>query len=86
MSISDNDYNTARDILAKAGSNTAAASHVKHTQGQGSPEHHGKQLLREARDEFRGKDHGQPNLQSGMTAAHYQAINRAAKQMGITNW
>jgi hypothetical protein len=86
MAISDYNYNTARTILINAGSQTANASHPKHTGGAGSPDGHGKSLLREARDEFRINDVGQANLQSEMTIAHYQAIHRAANQMGIINW
>lgn len=86
MSIADNDYNRARAILVQAGSKTAGKSHDKHTQGKGSPDSHGQDLLRGARDEFRGTDAGQPGLQAGMTTAHYNAIHNAAQQMGITNW
>ena len=86
MAISDNDYNQARNILAAAGSDTASKSHPKHTQGAGSPESHGRSLLAEARDEFRGTDSGQANLSSGMTQAHYQAIHQAAGAMGIDQW
>lgn len=84
--ISDNNYNTARAILIAAGSNSAAASHPKHTQGAGSPDGHGIALLQEARDEFRAADVGQPGLVSGMTQAHYGAIHNAADQMGIVQW
>ena len=86
MAIADNDYNAARNTLVLAGSATAGASHPKHTQGAGSPDSHGQDLLREARDEFRGMDAGQANLSSGMTLAHYNAIHNAAQRMGITNW
>ena len=86
MSISDNDYNRARAILAQAGSNTASKSHDKHTQGAGSPDSHGQDLLREARDEFRGTDAGQGGLQSGMTQGHYNAVHQAAQRMGIDQW
>ena len=86
MAISDHDYNTARAILVAAGSRTAAKSHDKHTNGAGSPDSHGKDLLREARDDFRITDAGQANLQSRMTAAHYAAVHNAATQMGITSW
>ncbi|MBN3217580.1 hypothetical protein CUU54_03920 [Pectobacterium polaris] len=86
MAISDNDYNRARAILIAAGSNSARASHEKHTQGAGSPDSHGQSLLRGSRDEFRAADRGQPNLQSEMTQAHYNAIHAAAQQMGIQNW
>ena len=86
MAISDNSYNAARNILAQAGSHTAGASHPKHTQGKGSPDSHGQELLREARDEFRTADAKQPNLKSGMTEAHYNSIHKAAEEMGITNW
>jgi hypothetical protein len=86
MAISDNDYNQARDILIAAGSKTAEKSHPKHTGGKGSPVAHGQDLLREARDEFRQKDQGQPNLDSGMTRAHYDAIHAAARQMNIEEW
>ncbi|MEZ4453146.1 MAG: hypothetical protein R3B09_27035 [Nannocystaceae bacterium] len=86
MAISDQNYNTARSTLVQAGSLSAAKSHVKHTNGAGSPDGHGRSLLAEARDEFRRTDAGQPNLQSGMTAGHYTAIHTAATQMGLTNW
>lgn len=86
MAISDQKYNTARSILASAGSDTAAKSHQKHTGGSGSPDGHGQQLLREARDEFRDQDVGGKNLRGGMTEAHYDAIHKAATTMGITDW
>ena len=86
MSISDNDYNRARAILVQAGSASADKSHDKHTQGKGSPDSHGQDLLREARDEFRGTDAGQAGLQSGMTQGHYNAVHQAADKMGITQW
>lgn len=66
MAIGDNDYDQARNILAAAGSDTASKSHPKHTQGAGSPESHGRSLLAEARNEFRGTDSGQANLSSGI--------------------
>ena len=86
MSISDNDYNRARAILVQAGSKTASKSHDKHTQGAGSNDSDGQSLLREARDEFRGTDGAQPNLQAGMTQGHYDAVHQAAGRMGITQW
>jgi hypothetical protein len=87
MAISDANYNRARGILVAAGSRTAAASHEKHTQGTGSPDGHGQQLLREARDEFRRVDaNTAPDLNSGMTLAHYNAVHSAAATMGISNW
>jgi len=84
--ISDGDYNWARTTLVAAGSATAAASHVKHTGGAGSPDGHGLSLLRGARDEFRGNDVGLPGLVSRMTAAHHAAIHAAAARMGIGQW
>jgi hypothetical protein len=86
MAISDNNYNTARGILVAAGSMSANASHPRHTQGAGSPDGFGRALLGEARDEFRAMDIGQPNLQAGMTAAHYAAIHAAANQMNLDRW
>lgn len=86
MAISDHNYNTAKAILTQAGSNSAAASHNKHTQGKGSPLAHGRSLLAEARDEFRRLDAGQGNLQSDMTVAHYNAVHAAARQMNVTVW
>ena len=86
MPISDNNYNQARDILINAGSDTASKSHPKHTGNRGSPEDHGKELLREARDEFRETDKGKQNLKSGMTQAHRDAVLAAAQKMGIANW
>jgi hypothetical protein len=86
MAISDDDYNWAKNTLAKAGSKSAEKSHVKHTGGKGSPESHGQDLLREARDEFRKLDANEDNLKAGMTEAHHKAITDAAKKMGITKW
>ena len=86
MAISDHDYNKARDILIDAGSETAGKSHPKHTDGAGSPDDHGKDLLREARDEFREADEGKEDLKSGMTQEHYDAIHAAADEMGIDEW
>lgn len=83
--IKADDYNRARAILVQAGSNSASKSHPKHGVDT-CPADHGVQLLREARDEFRGTDARQPNLQSGMTQAHYNAIHAAAAAMGIANW
>jgi len=79
MAISDDDYNKARDILVKAGSETAKKSHMKHTNGKGSPTDHGLSLLREARDEFNKVE------QQKMTAGR-AAVVKAAAQMGITKW
>ncbi len=84
--ISDRQYNTARSILVQAGSHSADASHVKHTRGAGSPDGHGQELLREARDEFRQTDANLPGLRSRMTQAHYDAIHNAAETMGIEEW
>jgi hypothetical protein len=86
MAISDYNYNTARTILINVGSQTANASRSKHTEDAGSPESYGMKLLHEARDEFKINDVRQANLQSEMTIAHFQAIHRAANQMGIINW
>lgn len=84
--ISDNDYNKARAILINAGSETADSSHPAHTQGDGVPENHGIQLLREARDEFIMKDLNEPNLHAEVTEEHYKAIHKAAETMGINMW
>ena len=83
MSISDRRYNRAKAILSQAGSNTAAASHNKHTQGKGSPDGHGRNLIAEARAEFMAADVGQANLQNGMTAAHDRAISDAESELNI---
>ncbi|WP_278503775.1 hypothetical protein [Phocaeicola barnesiae] len=82
--ISQDAYNTARNILINAGSETARASHPLHN---GSvPDYYGLQLLQEARDAFRQMDVGENNLRSGMTQAHYRAIHDAADEMGIQQW
>lgn len=85
-SISDEDYNDARDILIAAGSKTAEKSHKKHTKRAGSPGKDGKSLLAEARDEFRKADAGKADLVSDMTKAHHKAVKDAADKMGITSW
>ena len=78
-------YNTAKAALTKAGSKSAAKSHTQHGAKE-CPDEYGKQMLREARDEFRKADKGQAELKSEMTQAHYDAIHTAAKTMGISNW
>ncbi len=83
MAISDYSYNKARKILIEAGSYTAKASHPAHTQGNGSPDGHGRSLLQEARNEFRVSDSGESNLKSGVTLDHYNAIHKAATQLNI---
>lgn len=85
MPIKPQDYSQARSVLAQAGSDTASKSHPKHNTDS-VPESHGADLLREARDEFRGTDGGAGALQSGMTQAHYDAVHRAAEVMGISSW
>jgi hypothetical protein len=86
--LHDHDYNAARKTLVDAGSKTAHKSHDKHTQGKGSPEEHGKELLRESRDEFRESDKDLPaeDKKSEMAPHHHEAIHRAAEQMGIPEW
>jgi hypothetical protein len=79
--ISDDNYNTARTTLVNAGSNSARASHVKHTQGRGSPDGHGVALLREAINEFRASDAGGQALTRGMTMQHFVAVSNAATEM-----
>ena len=86
MTISDGDYNAARDLLVKAGSKSAEKSHRKHGNKNGSPMDHGKKLLQEARDEFRKLDYGQLALVSQMTNRHHKAIHDAARKMGVTSW
>ena len=79
MAISDHDYNTARGMLIAANSNTARNSHPKHTGGRGSPNGHGEQLLREARDEF--------NMMNPVARDEGRAVVvAAAAQMGIPHW
>jgi hypothetical protein len=56
-----------------------------HTGNAGSPLGFGQALLREARDEFRAMDAGQPAPVSGMTQVHFDAIHKAAATMGIDN-
>ena len=86
--LADHKYNGAKSTLVKAGSKSAEKSHDKHTQGKGSPEEHGKQLLRESRDEFRESDKGLPeeHKKSGMSHDHHAAIHKAAGEMRITEW
>ncbi|QBC29453.1 hypothetical protein U737_22440 [Methylomonas sp. LW13] len=73
MMIKDRDYNLAKAKLVANGSVTAAKSHNKHTQGKGSPEGHGRSLLREAQGEWG----------ANITLAQTQALADAAEQMGI---
>jgi hypothetical protein len=85
MPVNPAKYNKARDILGTAGSMSAKKSHKKHDTDS-VPDDHGKSLLREARDEFRKTDKGKPGLKSDMLPAHYDAIHKAATEMGITSW
>jgi hypothetical protein len=81
--ISDADYNRARTTLVNAGSNSAAASHVKHTGGRGSPDGHGVALVNGAIAEFRATDAAAPARTRGMTMAHFVAVSNAAHEMGL---
>ncbi|MFF5131191.1 hypothetical protein ACFY41_30245 [Streptomyces syringium] len=83
--ISPAAYNQARSILAKAGSMTAAKSHVIHGTS-GVPGRYGANLLACARDEYRAGDKNLPLKQAGMSPYHYIAIHDAAKTMGILYW
>ena len=84
MPIKDADYNAAKAILTKAGSRTAAKTHVSHTGGQDRPDSHGQTLVDEASADFQKQDKGKPNLKSGMTADHYKAITDSKKKLGLT--
>ena len=81
--ISDDQYNQARNTLVAVGSKSAKASHVKHTQGKGSPDGHGKALLMEAIQEFRASDAMGPALTRGMTIEHFVAVSNAATEVGM---
>ncbi|OPY76890.1 MAG: hypothetical protein A4E65_03040 [Syntrophorhabdus sp. PtaU1.Bin153] len=76
MSISEHSYKRARAILVQAGSKSAGKGHDPHGGGGGVPEQWGRNLLREAQDEFG----------TNMTQAQADALRRAAKEMGITEW
>lgn len=85
MAIKDKAYNSARSILAQAGSMTASKSHVKHTRGKGSPDGHGRSLLAEAAEEFRAldEDEDEDDLTEGMTEDHYNAMESASAKLGL---
>jgi hypothetical protein len=70
--IKDKDYNRARSMLVAAGSMSAQKSHLKHTQGRGSPDGHGRSLLNEASAEWPNPTHIQTT-----------ALTNAADEMGI---
>jgi len=79
MPISDDDYNTARQMLVDAGSDSASKSHKKHGTRGGSPDSHGRSLLQEARDEF--------NMMNPVArVAGRAAVVEAARKMGIEEW
>jgi hypothetical protein len=80
-------YNQARSILANAGSQTAAKSHVIHGKDD-VPVSYGTSLLAAARDEFRAADKNLPakDKKADMSIAHYNAIHSAATTMGIDTW
>jgi hypothetical protein len=81
--IKEADYNAAKAILTKAGSKSAGKSHGKHNTDGTVEEDHGKEMLREARDEFRKTNKGE---KSGMAEPQYEAVHKAASKMGISNW
>ncbi|MBV2154120.1 hypothetical protein [Kitasatospora sp. SUK 42] len=85
--IKTGDFNNARGILVKAGSKTAEKTHEAHGV-KDVPVSHGTSLLAEARDEFRAADRNLPakDKKSDMSIAHYDAIHKAAKTMGIDTW
>ena len=57
---------------------------MKHAAEGDVPEGHGKSLLGEARDEFQRTDQGHPEIhKAGRTKPHYDAIHKAAEQMGL---
>ncbi len=59
-------------------SNSSRASHVKHTQGRGSPDGNGKSLIGEAVHEFRKSDTNECAQTRGMTMKHFVAVSNAA--------
>lgn len=73
MPIKDKQYNDARATLKANSSMTASKSHPKHAGKKGSPDSHGRSLLREAQDEWG----------SGITIAQTQALQSAADNMGL---
>lgn len=83
MPISDQNYNDARHLLLSAGSNTAKASHVKHSKKNSSPDGHGKDLLIEAIREFRQQDAQNQALTRGMSMMHFVAVSNAATIMEL---
>jgi hypothetical protein len=83
LQINDADYNSARGILITANCNSASASHPKHTQGRGSPDGHGRSLVREAVEEFQAADVNAAALTRGMTMLHFVAVSNAAHEMGL---
>ena len=78
--IKSDAYNKAKAALTKAGSTTAGKSHPKHGTDGTCPEDHGKQMLREARDEF-NKIKDPVKMKAGR-----DAVVAAAKTMGIASW
>lgn len=85
MPIKPGDYNSARSTLALAGSKSAAKSHLAHKKAGDVPDKHGTSLLDEASDEFKTKDEGLEGNISGVTAAHRNAVRKAATKMGMTS-
>lgn len=83
MPIKDADYNAAKAILTKAGSRTAAKTHVSHTGGGDRPDAHGQTLVDEATADFQKQDKGGKDLKAGMTADHLKAIGDAKKKLGL---
>ena len=86
--ISDKQYNDAKAILVRAGSKSAAASHVKHGNDGGSPESHGKALLVESRDELVGLANKltDPAKKEEAVKKAKAATREAASKMGISSW
>jgi hypothetical protein len=78
MTISVHNFNLARTLLVRAGSQSASKCHAKHATDS-CPDAHGLSLLREARDEFNKL----PPVQRDLGRA---VVVNAAAQMRIQNW
>lgn len=85
MPIKDRDYNTAKAILTRAGSKSAAKTHSSHTGGKDRPDGHGQDLVDECTKEFQKMDKGGADLvkKVNMTQAHFDAINEAKRKLGL---
>jgi len=83
MSITDSNFNQARQILINGDSQSALLISEKRSRGGSLPVHYGYELIETVVDEFRDLDANDDNYTKGMTFDHYLTVTKAAMQMNL---